>query len=145
MPTIRPYTPADKPALLNLFRLNTPRYFHESEVPLLANYLEEQVEDFFVVEGNGIILGSGGVNYEGEQGCLSWCIIHPEFHGKGIGRLLTEHRLKLLKSRPEIKRIIVRTSQHTYGFHLKMGFKIDYTKENFFGNGFDLYFMKIEV
>ncbi len=145
MPTIRPYTPADKPTLMELFKLNTPRYFHPSELQLFSNYLDNEVEDFFVVESDGVIRGAGGVNYHNSTGMLSWGLIHPDYHGMGMGSLLTRHRIAFLKSNPSVKEIITRTSQHTFGFYEKMGFELLKTEKDFWGNGFDLYYMKMKT
>ena len=143
MPTIRPYTPSDKPTVLGLFQLNTPRYFHPSEKEGFSNYLDNEREGFFVVEVDDRILGCGGVNYHGPIGMLSWGIIHPEHHGKGIGTLLTNHRISILRSNPEVEEIVVRTSQHTYGFYLKQGFKVVKTEKDYWDHGFDLYYMQL--
>lgn len=143
MHTIRLYKPADKSSVLELFQLNTPRYFHPSEKEGFSNYLDNEREGFFVVEVDGAILGCGGMNYHGPTGMLSWGIIHPEHHGKGIGSLLTRHRIEVLKSNPSVKEIITRTSQHTYAFYLKQGFKVVKTEKDYWGDGFDLYYMQL--
>ena len=41
---IREYLPADKVAVLNLIKLNTPAFFAEEEMEDLSTYLDKEVE-----------------------------------------------------------------------------------------------------
>ncbi|WKK78204.2 hypothetical protein QYS49_14845 [Marivirga salinae] len=61
---IRPYIASDKAAVLQLFDGNTPQYFDTTERAGLVHYLENETEDYFVVEEQGEIVGAGGINYE---------------------------------------------------------------------------------
>ena len=142
---IRPYHPSDKPALIELIRLNTPKYFDPSEEAWFSNFLDKEVEDYFVLEKDEKIVGCGGVNYEegGQAAVLSWGMIHPTHHTQGLGSILTKHRINHVKTKPEAKKIVVRTSQHTYSFYLKMGFTLIKTKANHWGPGLDLYYMEM--
>ncbi len=142
---IRPYTPNDKPQLLELFRLNTPPYFAPEEEAWFSDYLDKETEDFFVVEEDEIIKGCGGVNYHENSGMLSWGIIHPEFQGKGIGRQLTLHRIAVIKSKPGLQKIVTRTSQRTYKFYEKMGFTLIEVKKDHWATGLDLYYMEMAI
>lgn len=144
---IRPYKPSDKTSLIKLIRLNTPKYFAPSEEDWFSDFLDKEVEDYFVIENNNNIVGCGGVNYEkGENiAVLSWGMIHPNHHKQGLGSFLTKHRINHVKTVCSAKRIIVRTSQHTYGFYLKMGFTLTKTKENHWGPGLDLYYMEMSL
>ncbi len=47
---IRLYTTSDTDSLLELFRLNTPNSFAQSEEVDFKNYLEHELEDYFVYE-----------------------------------------------------------------------------------------------
>lgn len=142
---IRPYQPTDHPTLLQLIRANTPMYFEKAEEAEFSKYLEEETEDYFVVEANGQIVGCGGINYEPDMkaAVLSWDIIHPEYHGQGYGRELTEHRIARIRQQPGIERIIVRTSQHTFRFYEKMGFATEQVVKDYWAPGFDLYYMEM--
>jgi N-acetylglutamate synthase-like GNAT family acetyltransferase len=48
--------------LLELLRLNTPKYFAPEEKAEFVSYLTHEIEQYFVVELYGEILGCGGVN-----------------------------------------------------------------------------------
>ena len=69
----------------------------------------------------------------------------PIFKGKGIGKQLVQHRIEVIKTKPDIERIIVRTSQLVYQFYEKCGFQLITVKKDFWAKGFDLYKMEIKL
>ncbi|GEO02705.1 N-acetyltransferase [Adhaeribacter aerolatus] len=142
---IREYSVKDKNGLLNLLQLNSPQYFAPSEEADFIYYLDHHREDYFVVEINGEIVGSGGINYfhNKQEARLSWDIIHPCFQGQGIGKQLTQYRINLLQKNPAINLVCVRTTQLVYLFYQKMGFKLETTQKDFWAPGFDLYQMEL--
>lgn len=144
--TIIPYAKKYKSDVILLINLNTPEYFASHEEQDLNNYLEAEIEDYFVVEINNKIVGAGGINYKRElhQGIISWDIIHPDFQGKGVGKYLLEYRLNIIKSDKTINRVIVRTSQLVYKFYEKAGFQLIEIKKDFWSKGLDMYYMEIE-
>lgn len=143
---IRKYSSSDKPQILELLKLNTPEFFAVSEEKDLKQYLENEVEDYFVVEENTKIIGAGGINYVPKEkiATISWDIIDPNSQGKGIGRKLTQHRIDQLKGNQKVDSIVVRTSQLTYKFYEKMGFTLEKVEKDFWAKNFDLYQMKLK-
>ncbi len=141
---IRRYISKDKEAVIRLLDLNTPMFFDEIEKEDLKKYLEDEIEDYFVAEENSEILGAGGINYfpDEKTARISWDMIKPNSQGKGIGRKLTEHRIKHLNKNDEIDLLVVRTTQLTYKFYEKMGFKLTKIEKDFWAEGFDLYQME---
>lgn len=144
---IRKYGPADKLAILNLISLNIPTFFDTSEKKFLENYLDKEIEDYFVVEKENQIVGSGGINYfpEDRKARIAWDMIHPDFQGKGIGTELLKHRINYIKNQKAINTIIVRTSQLAFKFYEKNNFKLVKIKKNYWADGFDLYLMEIII
>ncbi|MFK7756672.1 MAG: GNAT family N-acetyltransferase [Flavobacteriales bacterium] len=142
---IRQYKKADKPKVLELVRLNTPEFFHPSEENDLNVYLENELEEYFVFEEEGEIVGAGGLNYfpKEQSARISWDVVSPEAHGKGIGSQLVQFRIKQAFSRSEVRTLIVRTSQLAYKFYEKQGFKLDEVKKDFWAEGYDLYLMSM--
>jgi ribosomal protein S18 acetylase RimI-like enzyme len=136
--SIRPYQSSDKQHIIELFLLNTPAYFHPQEQQDLDEFLDTEIENYFVVEGDGAIIASGGSNVEGDIGWLSWYIVHPTYQGKGAGSMLVNENLKLLTAHPDVKRLAVRTSQMAYQFYLKFGYQVTDNQDNFWGDGFHL-------
>lgn len=152
---IRAYDPADKTKLLEIFKLNVPQYFAETEIADLSNYLDHEIEKYYVVtlrpfdklrasQGNHEIVGAGGINFENDYqtGKISWDFIHPSKQGMGIGRQLLSHRLAVLQSMGTIKNICVRTSQHAYLFYEKNGFILKEITQDYWAKGFHLYSME---
>ena len=141
---LRPYKTTDKAAVLQLLKSNTPTYFDPTEQKALEQYLEEELEEYFVVEAQGQIIGAGGINYfpELRKARIAWDLISPDFQGKGIGRKLTEHRIQHLNKNSEVDLIIVRTSQIVYEFYEKLNFQVVEIKKDFWAPGYDLYLME---
>ncbi|MFB9864764.1 GNAT family N-acetyltransferase [Rufibacter immobilis] len=143
---IRVYKVVDKPLVLHLLRLNTPTYFAPEEEKDLLHYLAHEVEEYYVLECDGEVVGCGGVNYDQNRtiGKISWDILHPEHQGKGLGSLLLLYRIKNLREQPQIKQITVRTSQLVYLFYEKHGFQLRQITRDYWSPGFDLYHMEYE-
>jgi len=141
---IRPYVPADQPAVLALFRKNTPAWFSPEEEADLTHYLEHEREEYFVAEVDHQLVGCGGINFtdEGTVARLSWDMVDPAHHGTGIGRQLVQWRLKAIRVRPEIHRIIVRTSQMASPFYARLGFTLREIHPDYWARGFDLHLME---
>lgn len=144
--TIRAYNPGDKPAVLALFRLNTPAFFAESEEEDLEYYLEHEAHHYFVLEVDGLLAGCGGYNLadEGKSGKISWDIFHPQQQGKGFGQALTAFRIRKLIEEEKVQHISVRTSQMAYRFYEKQGFVLEEMVADYWAPGFDLYRMRWE-
>ncbi len=144
---IRAYTSTDKPALLELIRLNTPTYFAKEETTDFSNYLDNELEGYFVVVQDGITVGCGGINYEPNNSAavISWDIIHPDYQGKGIGKELLQFRITKIKEMNKYSQIIVRTAQFTFDFYKKAGFKLIETKKDYWAKGIDLFYMTMKI
>jgi [ribosomal protein S18]-alanine N-acetyltransferase len=142
---IRPYNESDKPAILELLRLNTPTYFAEEEESDLRNYLDHEIDLYFVVVIGDRVIGSGGINYliDKPVARISWDLLHPELHRMGIGKSLLDHRLNVLKGQKNLERVEVRTSQLVYRFYQKNGFILTKIIKNYWAVGFDLYAMEL--
>lgn len=141
---IRDYKYTDKESVLNLIRLNTPKYFSVIEEKDLDFYLENEIDYYYVIEINQQIVGSGGINFKNNNsiGVISWDIIDPDFQGKTFGSALLNYRIQKLKQFPEVQQIIVRTSQQANQFYEKNGFSLIEIIEDYWDKGFDLYSMK---
>jgi ribosomal protein S18 acetylase RimI-like enzyme len=144
-PEIHTYTESDKTAVLNLFNLNTPQYFSSLEEEGLVYYLENEIELYYVVKIGDLIVGSGGINFENDKSTakISWDIIHPKYQGQGLGSILLNFRLQEIQKFNQVQTVIVRTSQFTYQFYEKSGFKIGKITEDYWAPGYHLYLMKL--
>ena len=142
--TIRDYRQADKPALMELIRLNIPDYFAPEEAQDFSDYLDNKRELYYVALADQKIVGCGGINLSEDKttGKISWDILHPEYQGQGIGTQLLKHRIKQMEAFPGIQKITVRTSQMAYRFYEKQGFVLKATEKDYWAKGYDLYAME---
>ena len=140
---IRKYNEADKEKVISLLRLNTPKYFSPVEEKDLIFYIENEIEQYFVVEYENKIIGCGGFNFSEDLtvGKISWDIFHPDYQGKGIGSLLLNFRIEKLKELVSLQTISVRTSQLAYKFYEKNGFELKEIIKDYWAEGFDMYRM----
>jgi len=141
---IRKYISNDKEAVIQLLDMNTPEFFDKSEKEDYVWYLENEIEDYFVAEENKEIVGAGGINYfpDEKTARISWDMVKPNSQGKGVGRKLTEHRIKHLNKNDGIDLLVVRTTQLVFKFYEKLGFKLIKIEKDFWADGFDLYQME---
>lgn len=144
---IRSFKIDDTSQLLALIEMNIPEYFAASELEDYKEFLNNQIEDYFVYEENSVIIGAGGINYfpANRKARISWDIVNPNNHGKGIGSLLLEHRINILKANQNFDSVEARTSQHANKFYLKAGFELERIEKDFWEKGFDLYQMKLAI
>jgi N-acetylglutamate synthase-like GNAT family acetyltransferase len=144
---IREYAQKDQNELFHLLQLNTPAYFAKAEEADFIHYLEHELEDYFVMELDGTIIGCGGINYSDDKasGKISWDILHPEYQGKGFGKMLLEYRIQRLLNTSGISQITVRTSQLVYPFYEKSGFRLLEIVKDYWAEGYDLYLMEYPV
>lgn len=142
---LRKYTSADYESVLNLLDLNTPTYFAAAEKEELIDYLKQDAAHYYVIEQAAELVACGGINYfESEKlARISWDIVHPDAQGQGLGRRLTQFRIKEIRQTNKADKIIVRTSQLVYPFYKKMGFKLNKVVKDYWAKGFDLYQMEM--
>lgn len=60
---IREYEITDKEAVMNLIRLNIPKYFAPEEEADLNHYLDQEREIYYVLLFEEQIIGCGGINF----------------------------------------------------------------------------------
>jgi ribosomal protein S18 acetylase RimI-like enzyme len=122
---LRAYHPADRAACLALFDSNIPDYFLASERPAFAAFLEQPAGSFYVVESepNGIV-ACGGWYVDGKIAGLVWGIVHRAHQRAGLGKMLLEERLRLIRADRRATQARVRTTAAVQGFFERAGFKV---------------------
>ena len=145
-PVIRRYVKDDLEDLLEIVKKNTPQYFAPSEMEDLVQYLSLNIEDYFIMELDGQLIGAGGINYELKNNIakISWDFFDPTIQNKGYGSRLLQYRISLIRSNPAIDKILVRTSQFADGFYAKNGFKEISRHKDFWADGYDMVLMEFE-
>lgn len=143
---IEPFKPAFFEELLYLIDLNIPLYFAPEEKDDFRNYLENEVEDYYILLVDNKLVGCGGINYDDKNtAVITWDMLHPEYQGQGFGTKLLLFKLDKIKEKTNIERVIVRTSQMAHTFYEKQGFKLLETKKDYWAPGFDLYWMEKKI
>ncbi len=144
---IRKYIPEDNERLLKLLQLNIPKYFAVEEAEDYEVYLNSKIEDYFVIEKEGEIIGGGGINYfpEEKTARLSWDLLHPNHHGQGFGKQLVLHRIEYVSNKKGYDILVVRTSQLVYPFYEKSGFRLENISKDYWAEGFDMYYMELYI
>ncbi|TDG35099.1 N-acetyltransferase [Pedobacter changchengzhani] len=144
---IRPYEVTDKDEVINLIKLNTPKYFAFEEEADLIEYLEKKRQLYYVLIFEGKLVGCGGINFTDDNttATISWDIFHPNFHCRGLGTRMLKYRIDKLSALATIEKIVVRTTQITYKFYQKYGFELVEIKKDYWAVGFDLYHMNLAV
>ncbi len=144
---IRKYSDKDKIKVLDLLRTNTPKYFAPEEEKDLIYYLDNEIEEYYVLVFNNEIIGCGGINYKENHtiGYISWDFFHPNYQRQGYGSMILNYRINKLKGDNNIKQIIVRTTQLVYRFYEKNGFRLIEQAKDYWAKGYDLYKMEYKL
>ena len=124
---LRDYTPADRHACLTSFRSNVPAFFSAQDEDWFISALDEPDGPNFVVVCDGQVVGFGGyeVSSTYNHAVLVFGHIHAQWHGRGLGSRLLQHRIAHLKAHgPPTKYLIIDTTIQVTPFYVKHGFDI---------------------
>ncbi len=138
------YTPKDLPLVRELFFSNVPLYFKEFEWEEFEQFLNSSMAElYYTGRLNEKLIACGGIGTK-EEGVVSMCwgMVHANYHKKGYGMELLKFRLNLCSELYTNSTIEVKTTQLTFGFFEKFGFKTTETKDNFWAPGLHLYLME---
>jgi [ribosomal protein S18]-alanine N-acetyltransferase len=144
---IRPYELSDRNALETIFLMNTPKYFAPEELGDFLEYLDIFGDDYVVAVVNKRVVGGGGywIRSSDQQGGLSWAFLRPDYQGTGVGKELAQYRIEKIRETGLAKTIMVETSQHSFGFYEKLGFKLLNKQSDYWSKGIDLYSAVLEL
>src|SRR5688572_17238193 len=100
--------------------------------------------NYYVLEIEGKIAGCGGFAYTATDNEVrfTWGLVDKQFQKKGLGKQLLEFRIDRIKELYPGIPIALDTTQHSYLFFEKLGFKVEKITENFYAQGMDRYDMK---
>lgn len=155
-PNIRNYTASDRNACMEVFKTNVPKYFTSEEVNEFDRFLTklsdlEALDNpfYYVLELDNRIIGCGGFGEkEGIDGIASttfvWGMVHNDYHKKGFGEKLLRFRLTEIRIQFPNRKAILDTTQFSYTFFEKYGFKTVKITENSYGEGMHRYDMVLE-
>lgn len=136
---LRKYSDSDLEAVIAVFRSNIPKYFGPDEESGLRDFLRDYSVDYYVVEIDDEIVGSGGIALNDDLTVsLCWGMIRNDHLGTGLGQKLTEFRIAKAREKFEDLPTVIETSQHTEGFYRKFGFVTVERTPNGFAPGIDI-------
>ena len=146
--SFRVYETRDRDACIDVCRGNVPKFIAEEEVVLFSRFIDEQVPSscrYVVGRVDGAVVACGGLARDGERqvATMCWGLVQRSWHGRGLGSALLVERMAWL-SREELQagwKFELQTSQHTYRFFEKFGFRVGGITPNGFGGGLDKYEM----
>ncbi|MDH6252411.1 putative GNAT family N-acyltransferase [Chryseobacterium sp. H1D6B] len=143
---ITKYRSAYRENCIQIFKSNLPTIFANEELQQFEEFLDQMADHYYVVKISDRLVGCGGIFFDDKknEAGLSWGMVDANYHGQGIGKLLTQFRLELLEKLYADKMIKIETSQHTAKFYQKNGFKIVDIIADGFSGGLDKYTMKID-
>jgi predicted GNAT family N-acyltransferase len=141
----RKYEIADAATLTDIYISNIPLYFDSTELPEFEEFLRtDALHDcnYDVVIWKGKIIGAGGIAMN-EDGRVVMCfgLIDRAYHKMGFGKELLIHRIDMSRKIYPGKAMELDTSQHTYGFFEKYGFKTTEVVKDHWAPGLDMYKM----
>ncbi|MVN88019.1 GNAT family N-acetyltransferase [Deinococcus sp. HMF7620] len=136
-PLVRPLTPQDRGAVLRIFLSNVPDFFLPTERADFETDLNETPQ-YLVVEVGGEVVACGGVALEDDMqtGFFVWGMVARERQGQGLGTVLVEARLRLLRDLGA-RRVCLDTSQLTAPFYERLGFEVRQRTPEGYGPGLD--------
>lgn len=145
----RTYAPSDRDDCLALFDGNVPAFFAPSERRDFEHFLARQAMEgaYQVLERDGRVVGCGGLAIEkdGMTAGLCWGMVDRELQGIGLGRMLTELRLRSAAAIPGVMQVRLDTSQHTQGFYALLGFQVLRITQDGYGPGLDRWDMLLRI
>lgn len=153
---IESYNQSYKQACLAAFQSNIPLYFTLEEINDFSNFLEQralpkenesQTTFYYVLLKNNEVIGCGGFGERERDGTvtLAWGLVHSAFHKHGYGKILLQHRLSEAKKIYPSKTIYLDTTQFSYSFFEKFGFKTTKVTNDFYMYGMHRYDMELII
>ena len=147
---IKKYSTSDYDQCVNIFKSNIPEYFAKDELSDFQDYIKNisktkdgWTDSFYILKRDKKLVGCAGLglNKSKKIATLSWGMVDKNYHRNGIGTQLTNYRLNLLQSYKLDLKIRLDTSQHSYLFYEKFGFKIEDIEKDGYEKGMHKYNM----
>jgi ribosomal protein S18 acetylase RimI-like enzyme len=127
MISIRPFQPADEPAVVALWeecKLTRPWNDPHKDI---ARKLAVQPELFLVGVVDEAVMASVMAGYEGHRGWVNYLAVAPRFRGRGHARALMQHVEALLVQRgcPKLSLLVRNSNREALAFYRHLGYAQD--------------------
>ena len=129
---------------ISLFKTNTPDFFDYSEQRLFENYLlKKDIQYYVLFNDDHRIVAAGGYGYNRQTKTvdLTWGMVDRNYHKNGFGRCLTNYRLQKITTEHPKSDVLLNTTQHTFMFYEKFGFKTTNITKDYYASGLNRYDM----
>ena len=123
----RPYRPADESTVVDLWKAcGLTRPWNDPHKDI-ARKMTAQPELFQVGEVDGRLVATAMIGYDGHRGWVYYLAVHPEFQGRGYGRMLMARAEALLIERgcPKINLLVRETNDAVLAFYDRLGYGRD--------------------
>ena len=142
---LRDFSEADKSECLDVAKSNIPYYFSEDDFIEFEKWFNNQdCKNLYVLIIENKVIGIGGFYYQNNQARLIYGLIHKNYHKQNYGSLLIEHRIKKIKEINSSIDISLETTEKTYKFFEKFGFKTTSITPKFYYGIFDKHEMVLK-
>ena len=94
--TVRDWRKEDREACLHFYRLLEPGRFPPNDEHEFTSMMDRDRPSMLVIEHEGVVVACGGISLSDIGATLFYGLIHPDFHRRGLGRLLLVSRLARL-------------------------------------------------
>ena len=120
---LRQYRLGDFQDCLELCRLNAPDRFPSDTLAEFEKYLKERPQHYLVVEHQGRIIACGGYTmHHLDFMTFVYGLVHPDWQGQGIGRVLFFGRVAQLPLIEKDTLIQICAVQRSLPYYQKLGF-----------------------
>jgi N-acetylglutamate synthase-like GNAT family acetyltransferase len=121
---IREYRAEDLKACEEIYTSNIEDFLPPA-LNLLLDYLEGPFSYYLVAEINGEIVSCGGLDLmaEANQAAFNFGMVRRDWHGRGLGSLLTLTRLGLIEAEHDPAYLGLETTLRTESFYQRFGFE----------------------
>ena len=145
---VRLYEDSDYEACSDLYRLNEKGRFPEGYLSIYQSHLKKGNARILIIEDSGQVVGTGGISLTRVTDgfslvSLSFGLIHPDFHGQGLGTLLFCARLSHLPAWRDWFVSMTSAGMGTEVFYKKLGFRFVSREEDEDGAMLEHYLVKI--
>jgi predicted GNAT family N-acyltransferase len=142
--------PEHREILIEIFKSNIPLYFAEEELPFFINFIDNLDCPYSVILSNNVIVGCGGIGLNKSRKpatidtvSMCWGMVDNKYHKHGFGKKLLEFRIQQSKELYPNVKIALGTTQHTFQFFEKYGFKTVEFQKDYWAQGLDLHQMEL--
>ena len=144
MHTFKEYSHKYFDSCLSIFKTNIPIFFASKEEILFCNYLlKKDLYYYILFNKNNKLVASGGFafNKNSKSIDLTWGMVAFKAHNKGFGTIMTNYRLKEIERIYPKTNITLNTTQKTFEFYMKFGFKLQNITKDYYTIGLHRYDM----